>query len=336
MHIIESIERFPETDKAVILTMGNFDGVHIGHRTLIRQVVDRAVEKSGISVLMTFVPHPVTVLNPGMHLNLINDFTETAALIKELGIDILLKIHFTKEFARIPAATFVKDHLIRFIRPQEIFVGENHRFGHDRAGGLEVLAGLCRESGIEFHTVASVRLKGEVVSSTRVREKIHSGELAIVREMLGRHFHLRGLIRRGAGRGAGLGFPTANIRVRNRVLPPPGVYATVSCFHEIEHPSMSYIGSAPTFGGEIPQIETHIFYVQEELYGKTLRIKFLDRIRPEICFNNQFDLVRRMKQDAREAMAIYHEFKSKEDMNDDLCKSVSGLGEFRNTAEEGE
>ncbi len=305
MLIVKSFEEIPDGVTATVMTLGNFDGLHLGHVTLINHVVTRARAADVPSVLLTFQPHPLKVLHPEKPLQRIKDFDETVNRLEIFGLDILMTLVFTRDLATLKPHEFLNNYVRKFLNPRTIVLGYNHRFGADRKGDIETIRTFGKQYGIDVVVVEPILINGDIVSSTRIRELIVQGDMTGAKLMLGAPFRLSGIVKRGQGRGAGLGFPTANLKFSDRILPPSGVYATIAHTGETTSPSISYVGSSPTFGGTQIQVETHLFGHQENLYGHHLKVDFIEKIRDEITFESTFNLVKKMRQDARKALKIY-------------------------------
>ncbi|MBN1551844.1 bifunctional riboflavin kinase/FAD synthetase [bacterium] len=305
MKCIKAIEKFPRGLPNTVLTMGNFDGLHIGHQKLIHRVIDESKALDGTSVLLTFQPHPSYVVHNVQRIKKITSFNEMLELLRQYGLEYLLAIPFTPEFATIEPETFLSDIIKKYINPAAIAVGVDHRFGRDRKGDISCLQRFCDRESIRLHIVDQVFKLGDVVSSTRIRKAVDQANLDLVTSLLGRFLKTSGVITKGVGRGAELGFPTANIHSGDHILPPSGVYATRSLLKHIYHPSVTYIGNSPTFNGKDLLVETHIFGIHQSLYGETLTVEFLKYIRPEKIFKNTFDLIKQMQTDMKRAMEMY-------------------------------
>jgi riboflavin kinase / FMN adenylyltransferase len=249
------------------------------------------------SVLLTFNPHPLTITNPEIPKKMIMSTHEMELLLDVLGIEIFLVLPFTNEFSKLTPAEFLKDIINFYLKPEIIVVGENHRFGRARSGDAILLKEFGDANGIDVLVVKSVRVNDEKVSSSKIREFIASGDLQSAREMMGRHFQISGIVQKGAGRGRTLGFPTANLALENRVVPPPGVYSTRTYHQDKWYPSISYLGVCPTFGGQFIQLETHLLDISEQLYGRFIVVEFLQKIRGDIKFKTPEELKIRISED---------------------------------------
>jgi len=283
------------------VTVGNFDGVHAGHRRIIRRVIER--RRSAPSVVITFEPHPREVLNHVEEVPAIFDFEERARLIGELGADYLVKVNFTKEFASRSAAEFVREAVGKFA-PEIVVIGHDFRFGKGREGGEDFLRAAGRDQGFEVEAIPAVEVDGEPVSSTRIRDLIGAGHIKKANKLLGAPFHIKGEVVKGHGRGKALGFATANLKWESRLLPREGVYAAAAEWNDNRCPAVINIGDNPTFGDEELVIEAHVMGFAGELYGARMRLDLYDRLRGEIKFDSADELSRQIAKDVEQAKAV--------------------------------
>lgn len=308
MYLIEAIENIKEPFNNAVLTIGNFDGVHIGHQALFHEVIEKAEALGGKAVAMTFEPHPIRVLSKTGHPPLITLHEQKVELIARSGIDVLISMPFTKEFASISAQTFLEDILIRRIGMKAIVVGEDYAFGKNREGNLSFLKAQSDRFGFEVlvsNWIQSADLAGDRISSTRIRELVMNGEMKKARKMLGRHYQIRGHVEKGRDRGGKLlGCPTANIGLQDELAPKPGVYAvTVTC-KETKYNGVANIGYSPTFDDHIFTVEVHIFDFCNDIYGEKIRVDFIDRIRDEKKFSSLIELSEQIQKDILQAREI--------------------------------
>lgn len=287
---------------APVLTIGNFDGIHLGHQSLFKKVRHRAQAVKGTSMVITFYPHPAQVLRPGKAPRQIVSDESKVELIFQQGIEVVLSIPFTKEFAQIPAKTFVQDILVGQIGMREIVVGYDYTFGKKREGNIHLLKELGKKLGFQVHVHPPVTIGTHLVSSTRVRELITSGAMEEAKLLLGRPFSLSGTIITGKGIGRSiLGFPTANLNPREKLMPQRGVYIV-----KVESPygpffGVTSVGFNPTFAGKNISIETYLFDFDEDLYGKDLKLFFLKRLRGERTFSGAETLKTQIAKDIQQA-----------------------------------
>lgn len=286
MKIFRSIEEIPESIGRSVVTVGNFDGVHLGHREIFRKVRKAADQSDALSIVVTFVPHPLKVIKSShKQLTLINTYAEKETLIEASGIDCLLEIPFNSQFASISARDFVSGILVEKLAVSTLIIGYDYSFGRNREGNITTLQGLGREFGFTVEVLEPIGDKGIVYSSSRVRELLLSGDVSGVIPILGRHFSLGGVVVTGHNRGASLGFPTANISTDKELIPANGVYAVKVKLGDIVYNGACNIGSNPTFGNDESSIEVYLFDYDGDLYGRELRIYFISRIREERKFD---------------------------------------------------
>lgn len=284
MKIYRSIDEISEPLTNPVVTIGNFDGVHLGHRQIFRRIKRAAAELGGVSLVITFIPHPLKVLAPERSPRLINTYPEKETLIKASGIDYLLTIPFTMEFAAIAAADFVRDTLVRRIGIKKLVIGYDYAFGHNRQGNADFLRQLGEELGFAVEVLEPLGSGNIVYSSSMVRKQIECGDVRGVVPLLGRHFTIGGSVVHGFHRGKGLGFPTANLVTDQELIPGFGVYAVKVKLGETVYDGACNIGDNPTFDASKRSIEVFIFDFDGDLYGRELRVYFLDKIRNEQKF----------------------------------------------------
>ncbi|PLX85719.1 MAG: riboflavin biosynthesis protein RibF [Desulfuromonas sp.] len=304
MRVFRDLDQLTTPLPNAVVTIGNFDGVHLGHREIFRLVVDRARAMGGASVVYTFVPHPLKVLAPERAPRLINTLEEKERLIGASCIDVLVCAPFTREVAALTADQFVEDVLLRKLGVRHLIVGSDYAFGRGREGDVDFLRRAGKRHGFAVEALAPIARSGEALSSTRIREIIAAGDVAGVVGPLGRHFTLEGEVVHGARRGKGLGFPTANLRTDKELLPCPGVYAVKLKRGTQVLDGVVNIGYNPTFGAGEMSIEVHIFDFGAEIYGEKLRIYFMERLRDERRFLSPEDLVAAIGEDVRRARNI--------------------------------
>ena len=308
MNIIENLDDIKEPFKKAVITIGNFDGVHIGHQALFHEVIEKADVIGGTSIAMTFEPHPIRVLKENSHPPLITLYEQKVELIDRSGIDVLICVPFTLKFAAISARDFVEDILIKRIGMTIIVVGEDYAFGKNREGNIDhlrtfaelfdfevILADWIQESNNSTHRI----------SSTKIRELVISGHLAEVPKLLGRYYQIRGVVATGRNRGGRLlGFPTANINLHDELCPKTGVYAVTVEFKNIKYKGVANIGYSPTFDDHVFTVEVHILDFDENIYGQNIRVNFISRIRNEKKFENINTLSEQIRRDIEKAKNI--------------------------------
>jgi riboflavin kinase/FMN adenylyltransferase len=304
MEILRHIEARGVLLPKPIMSMGNFDGVHLGHQALLRRVVEEARAQGGSSVVMTFEPHPLKILAPERAPRLILTHKDKMRLLRACGVDTVIIQRFNSAFAGMEAEEFVHRYLIDRIKVHKMWVGRDLRFGTGRKGRVEDLIRWGRKGGFEVGVVEPVEVGGERISSSRIRQLIERGDVHKVHRFLGRHHFVSGRVTRGHQRGRQLGFPTANIVGRTEVLPMDGIYATFLEVDERCWPSVANIGLNPTFGEGSRTIECYIFDFSGDLYGCSVRLYFVGRIREERKFASSDLLVEQMKKDVLSAQEI--------------------------------
>lgn len=287
-----------------IVSIGNFDGVHIGHQAILRRVVQEARDRQGIAIVLTFYPHPLSVLRPELQLPLICSLREKLSLFSSLGIQRVFLQRFTPSFARLSAEEFVHSYLSEIIGVEKVIVGHNVSFGRNRAGNAETLLQFAKMYGFEAEIVGPITKDGQEVSSTAVRTLLSAGEMPAVTRFLGRRYAVRGRVMRGFQRGRGIGFPTANLPPRADLPLPNGVYAVVVNIDGQEMPGVANVGVNPTFGVNKRMIEAHLFDFSGDLYGRRLSVGFVAKLRGERKFPSVEELVKQIQKDADHARAI--------------------------------
>ena len=270
-----------------VLALGNFDGVHRGHRKILDRVRRVASERGATSVVMTFDPHPPRVVRPDKAPPLLMTTAQRLEAIAELGVQGAAIVCFTREMSQWDPETFVRTVLVDWLRVADVWVGANFLFGHDRAGNFSLLRTLGARYGFKAEKIDPVRYKDFVVSSTRIRRLIGEGRVDEAGALLGHQYFVDGTVIEGDRRGRTMGFPTANLRSENDLIPPHGVYATTATIDGVVFPSVTNIGVRPTVDSSgRTSIETHIFDFDRDLYGGTVRVGFVLRLRDERAFES--------------------------------------------------
>src|SRR5256714_10059943 len=289
-----------------VLALGNFDGVHRGHRKILERVRRVAGERGGTSVVMTFDPHPPRVVRPDKAPPLLMTKEQKLEAIADAGVQGAAIVRFTPELSRLDPETFVRSVLVDWLHVSEVWVGANFLFGHDRSGNFSLLRVLGGRYGFKAEKIDPVRYKDFVVSSTRVRRLVSEGRVDEAGALLGHQYAIDGILMHGDQRGRTLGFPTANLCTENELLPPHGVYATTARVGSIVHPSVTNVGTRPTVdqsGRTV--VETHIFGLDRDLYGQTIRIGFVQRLRDERAFESLDALRAQIDGDCRRARVLF-------------------------------
>ena len=308
MQLINDLNAITQPFEKSVVTTGNFDGVHLGHQALFHEVIERADAIGGTSVAITFEPHPIRVLKQNGHPPLITLLDQKTELIESTGVDVLIVIPFSLEFAAFTAREFVADILVKRIGMQAIVVGSDCSFGRNREGNLALLQKMAGEIGFEVIVrdwIQGPDSKTDRVSSTRVRELVMAGDMARTRKHLGRFYQIQGKVATGRNRGGRLlGFPTANINLQDELSPKTGIYAvTVEC-QDQQFKGVANIGYSPTFDDHIFTVEVHILDFDRDIYGEDIRINFIHRLRAEKKFNGIDELSEQIKKDVMQARDI--------------------------------
>ncbi len=310
MRIFQTSDKLDASTRSCVLTVGNFDGLHLGHQALLRAVVERGRELGRPSTLYTFEPHPRRVLYPDSSPACLMTWDQLVAGVREAGIDILIREHFTLEFAALSPEAFLRDILARRVAPLEIFVGRDFHFGKGRRGSGDTLARTAPELGIRVEIIPQLRLADEDVSSSRIRRLLNEGQVEAAAACLGRPYAVWGSVVEGARRGRELGFPTANLDPENEIVPRAGVYATQTRIFTQDDPSppslpsVTNIGTRPTFDTEEMVTEVHLIDFSEDLYDRRLELFFHARIRSEQRFPGPEALARQIAADVERARGL--------------------------------
>jgi len=290
-----------------VLALGNFDGLHRGHRKILDRVSRVAGERGSTAVVMTFDPHPPRIVRPDKAPPLLMTKAQKLEAIANAGVHGAAIVRFTPELSRWDPETFVQTVLVDWLHVAEVWVGANFLFGHDRAGNFSLLRTLGGRYGFKAEKIDPVRYKDFVVSSTRIRRLVSEGRVDEAGALLGHQYFLDGTVVLGDQRGRTIGFPTANLCTENELLPPHGVYATTTRIGEVVHPSVTNIGTRPTVDQSgRTTIETHIFNLDRDLYGAAVRVGFVQRLRDERAFES-LDLLRaQIDADSRRARVLFN------------------------------
>ncbi len=288
-----------------VVTMGNFDGIHLGHRALIDGAVEDARSSRIPSVVLTFEPHPLQVLAPERAPKMLLSHKDKMELLRSLGVDVVMIQHFDLQFAKLAAEEFVRFVLLDRLKAAKIWVGKDLRFGQGRKGGVDDLLRWGTEAGFQVGIVEPILVDGVRVSSSRIRQLITDGKVDGARSLLGRYHFVSGRVVIGHQRGRDLGFPTANISSRTEVLPADGIYATLLHLGERTLWSVSSVGLNPTFGAGPRTIESHILNFHEDIYGAHVKLAFVKKIRDEKKFASTDELANQIRGDVASAQVIF-------------------------------
>ena len=285
---------FPQRRSA--LTIGNFDGLHLGHQALLERVLEAGKAKGFSTLVLTFEPHPVQVLYPERGLKRLFDLKDTFEELGRRGLDGLFAIPFSREFSQLTPQQFFERYIFEALNPGLLVVGHDFSFGADRAGSFDTLNQLCKARGIEIERIQPVIFDGEPVSSSRIRKLLANGDVALAHKLLKRPFYIHGVVEKGFARGRTLGFPTANLALAGETLPTSGVYMTRAHFRGQSHWSVTNVGYNPTFKGKSEftpvKIESHLLDFNEDIYGLEIKLEFYEAIRAE----KKFDSIEQLKQ----------------------------------------
>jgi riboflavin kinase/FMN adenylyltransferase len=287
-----------------VLTIGSFDGIHVGHQALIERLIADARAQDRLAGLVTFYPHPSVVLHPQRPTLYLTTPGEKTALLEPMGLDWVTVISFTEQLADMSPRAFMQVLYDR-VSLRGVWVGPDFALGSNRQGDAERLYQLGQEMGFEVHDIPYVTKDGQKVSSTHIRRLLQRGRVKEAACLLGRSYSVCGEVLHGAQRGRCLGFPTANVGVHSdRVIPANGVYATYVCLDRKRLPSVTNVGVRPTFDNGTRSVEVYILDYEGDLYGRDLVVEFVDRLRPELRFSDVQDLVKQMQQDVADAIEI--------------------------------
>ncbi|MDA8639744.1 bifunctional riboflavin kinase/FAD synthetase [Flavobacteriaceae bacterium] len=306
MKIVSKIENYKE-DKACHLTIGTFDGVHIGHQKIIQNLVKKAKSKGDLAVVLTFFPHPRMVLQKDSGIKLIDSLEDKQKILASLGVDVLVVHPFSKEFSRLTATEFTRDILVNTFNISKVIIGYDHRFGRNRDASIVDLHEFGRLYGFEVEEIPAQEIASVNVSSTKIRKALEAGDIQKVNRYLSRPYLLSGKVESGAGIGRTIEFPTANIKIKEdyKLCPPNGVYRIQSEIKGSTVLGMMNIGVRPTVGGNIKKIEVHFFSYDEDLYNENITIQILDKIRDEIKFDSLENLQNQLKKDKINCIRLF-------------------------------
>lgn len=305
MDVIHGSEEIPARLQRAVVTIGNFDGIHLGHRFIFCRLVEEARREGSPAVAISFEPHPKRILHPERRpFYLITSLEEKIRLLAELEIDALLLIPFSLDYARTTAETFVREILWDRLRIRKILIGHDYTFGRGREGNEVFLTEAGRRMGFAVDVMNAFCIGDTVISSTKIREALLAGKVGFAAKLLGRPYNLSGRVVSGNHRGGDLGFPTANIEPDKELVPARGVYAVRCLLEGKRHDGVLNIGFNPTFADGKLSIELHIFHFQQNIYGRILDVHFIERIRDEVRFASPEDLIAQIGRDIVRAQEI--------------------------------
>jgi riboflavin kinase / FMN adenylyltransferase len=292
----------PEKDS--VITIGVFDGVHLGHKQLISELTRQAIEKKTLAGVVTFRQHPEGVITAGKKLPFLTDMATRVSLLKDAGVDYVVPLTFSKDLALLEARSFV-ELLQKYLKMRGLIIGPDFALGKDRAGDLGLLKNLGKEMGFSVTMVPPLQINGEVVSSTAIRQALADGDMGKYKIMTGRSFQLHGKVVTGQGRGGGLGFPTANLDVsKGQAIPPDGVYCGLAHINGQTYDTMTNVGTNPTFGENERTVESFLLDYDGDLYGHKLSVDFISRLRDEKKFSNINELKKQVAEDIKHGKEI--------------------------------
>jgi len=287
MKVIRGLENYNFKKKSVV-TIGTFDGVHLGHQKILLQLVKEAHKNNFYSVVLTFHPHPRKVVEKKNEIQFIDTLEERIKFLEKIGIDILVVHPFLKSFSLLKAKDFVEKILINRLKTSKVIIGYNHRFGHNREAGIDELKALGKENFFEVEKVEKKDISNVSISSTKIRKALKDGDMPVVSTYLGRHFLMTGKVIGGKKIGRTIGFPTANFKIvdKEKIIPKNGVYCVCFFWEKKKYKGMMNIGYRPTLQGDKKSVEVHFFNFNANLYNETIQVEVLKKIRDEIAFSN--------------------------------------------------
>lgn len=304
MHIIRSLDAFPSSARGGAVSIGNFDGVHRGHVAIVRRLLERSDAVGGPAIVFTFDPHPVRLLRPEQCPPPLTWTERKAELLKEQGVDWIVAYPTDEALLQLTAVEFFDEIICRKLAAKALVEGPNFFFGHNREGNVERLGKLAAAAGISLDVVEPVVDGTAIVSSSRVRELIRHGDIQQANELLSAPYRIRGMVTHGAGRGAKIGFPTANLSAIDTILPALGVYAGRAWLGDVSRAAAISLGPSPTFADVVERVEVHLIDYHESIYGQPMEVDFLARLRDIRPFDSVAALVEQLRQDVAEAKQI--------------------------------
>ncbi len=301
MEIILGTDKISRPFRNPVVALGNFDGIHLGHQRIFERTKQEAKAIRGESIVFTFEPHPLKVLQTDQCPPLITPFKKKIMLIESLGIDVVISEEFTRRFAATSARDFVKSILVDRVGTHTIIVGYNYSFGRARQGGVKDLKRYAQEFGFYVKVLGPLRIDNRIVSSSAIRKHVQHGEMSEAARLLGRHYMVLGKVIWGTARGRLLGVPTANVEILNELYPKNGVYAVEVLVDDRTYHGVANVGMNPTFGGNRFSVEVHIFDFKRDIYGKEIQVAFIERIREERLFESVNALTEQISKDITHA-----------------------------------
>lgn len=294
-------------DKNSVVTLGTFDGLHLGHQKIIKSVIEKSADYNCRSVLITFDPHPRSVVSPGYKMDLLSTLDEKIGILETLGLQNVLIIKFTKEFSQQSPEDFIKKYLADGIGLKEVVIGYDHHFGKGRDGNIELMQQAGKKFGFDVSVVSGCTVDDTIISSTKIRKLIAAGQVVMAAKMLGRPYSFDGVVIHGDDRGKKLGFPTANLNPvdLHKILPAIGIYAVECIIDGVKNYGLLNVGKRPTFhqsGEVIPEV--YLFDFDKNIYDKTVTVKVIEKIRDEKKFNSAEELIHQIKKDEKAGAEI--------------------------------
>jgi len=305
MDIIRGTENIPAALQGVFATIGNFDGIHLGHRHIFQRMQEEAHREKCQTVVISFDPHPKMVLHPDRRpFYLISSAEEKINLLRDIGIGAFLIIPFSLEYSQTTAREFVREILWEKLHIRKIIIGHDYTFGHGKEGNEDFLVAEGKRLGFAVEAMNAFCVGNEIVSSTKIREAILKGDVRFAAKLLGRPYNLSGRVAAGDQRGQELGFPTANVEANKELLPSHGVYAVRCLLRGEKLDGVVNIGFNPTFAGGKLSVEVHLFDFDRDIYGEILDVFFVEKLRDEIRFDGPAQLIAQIKRDVAQARAL--------------------------------
>ncbi len=303
MEVIRGFESFSPTFLSSAVAIGNFDGVHAGHQKILESLGKKAKELSLFSLVLTFSPHPEKILGKKTT-KMIQTLEQRVREIRKFDIDSLLIVPFDQKFSSLSAREFIQEIVVTTLKAKSVVVGENFRFGKNREGDIPLLRKLASELSFQVQSIPAIKKKGMIASSSIIRSLLQKGQVEKANLLLGRNYEIEGEVVKGKSRGKPLGFPTANIVTENEIV-PPGIFVTTASIESETFPSLTNVGYCPTFNQKETNIESYIIDFDRDLYGKTIRIAFIRKIRDEIKFKTEEELKAQIKKDLKIAKSYF-------------------------------
>ncbi len=319
MRVFKDLINLPAL-KNTVLTVGTFDGVHHGHQKLIQRLNNRAKDIDGESLIVTFHPHPRIVVQTEPNIQLLNTIDEKIELLTQYGVQNLVIVAFNRNFSNQSPEKYINDFLVRNFSPKIIVIGYNHQFGKNRAGNINLLNEYAKTNAYSVEEISKQQIEDMSVSSTKIRQYLTKGQIEKANELLGHPYTLKGIVIKGEQIGATIGFPTANLQIEEpaKLIPNEGIYAVLVKRNETLKQGMLYIGNRPTLQGKNRSIEVNIFDFKDDLYGETLKIYFIKKIREDQYFVSIEKMIEAMHQDKIEALDVLNKYAGKQTLLNQL------------------